>query len=76
MFAAAMIGLDVIHGQVLSGDQIDTMSEHQLEQVVNNVVVFYRVTPRHKLCIVKVISTYKINLKRNKFIPVIRSELV
>uniref|UniRef100_A0A1B6MH31 Calcium-transporting ATPase n=2 Tax=Graphocephala atropunctata TaxID=36148 RepID=A0A1B6MH31_9HEMI len=50
---AAMIGLDTIHGQVLSGDQIDTMSEHQLEQIVNNVTVFYRVTPRHKLCIVK-----------------------
>ncbi|XP_054285623.1 calcium-transporting ATPase type 2C member 1 isoform X2 [Macrosteles quadrilineatus] len=50
---ASMIGLDVIHGQVLSGDQIDQMSEHQLEQIVGNVTVFYRVTPRHKLCIVK-----------------------
>jgi Ca2+-transporting ATPase len=49
-----MIGLDTIHSQVLSGDQIETMPEHQLEQVVGNVSVFYRVTPRHKLCIVKV----------------------
>lgn len=49
-----MIGLDTVHGQVLSGDQIDNMSEHQLEQIANNVSVFYRVTPRHKLCIVKV----------------------
>ncbi|XP_069688081.1 calcium-transporting ATPase type 2C member 1 isoform X1 [Periplaneta americana] len=50
---AAMIGLDTIHSQVLSGDQIESMTDHQLEQVVNSVSVFYRVTPRHKLCIVK-----------------------
>lgn len=53
---ASAIGLDTIHGQVLSGDQIDSMSEHQLEQIVNNVTVFYRVTPRHKLCIVKALQ--------------------
>jgi Cation transport ATPase len=52
--SAAMIGLDTIHSQVLSGDQVDTMPEHQLEQVAGSVSVFYRVTPRHKLCIVKV----------------------
>jgi Ca2+-transporting ATPase len=49
-----MIGLDTIHSPVLSGDQIDSMPEHQLEQMVGSVSVFYRVTPRHKLCIVKV----------------------
>jgi Cation transport ATPase len=49
-----MVGLDTIHGKVLSGDQIDQMTEHQLQQVVNSVTVFYRVTPRHKLTIVKV----------------------
>lgn len=50
---AQMIGLDTIHGQVLSGDQIDSMTEYQLDQVVHNVTVFYRVSPRHKLAIVK-----------------------
>ncbi|KAI5716296.1 hypothetical protein M8J76_004136 [Diaphorina citri] len=50
---ASMVGLDTIHGKVLSGDQIDQMTEHQLQQVVNSVTVFYRVTPRHKLTIVK-----------------------
>uniref|UniRef100_A0A069DXQ9 Calcium-transporting ATPase n=1 Tax=Panstrongylus megistus TaxID=65343 RepID=A0A069DXQ9_9HEMI len=50
---AQMIGLDTLHSQCLSGDQIDSMSEYQLDQVVNNVSVFYRVSPRHKLCIVK-----------------------
>nr|CAD7439892.1 unnamed protein product [Timema bartmani] len=50
---ASMVGLDTLHSQVLSGDQIDTMTDHQLDQIVGNVSVFYRVTPRHKLCIVK-----------------------
>jgi Ca2+-transporting ATPase len=49
-----MVGLDTIHGQCLSGDQIEKLPEHQLEQIVSNVTVFYRVTPRHKLNIVKV----------------------
>lgn len=53
--SAQMIGLDTIHGQALSGDQIDSMTEYQLDQVVHNVTVFYRVSPRHKLAIVKVI---------------------
>lgn len=49
-----MVGLDTIHGQCVSGDQIEKLPEHQLEQTVNNINVFYRVTPRHKLHIVKV----------------------
>ncbi len=60
-----MVGLDTIHGQCLSGDQIEKLPEHQLEQIVNNVVVFYRVTPRHKLNIVKV-STDEIQGNRVK----------
>lgn len=54
-----MIGLDMIHGQTLSGQQIDNMSDHQLKAMVNNVSVFYRVTPRHKLTIIKVMSYYQ-----------------
>lgn len=30
------------------------MSEMQLEKVINNVSIFYRVTPKHKVIIVKV----------------------
>jgi len=52
-----MIGLDMIHGQTMSGQQIDNMSDHQLKAMVNNVSVFYRVTPRHKLTIIKVPNT-------------------
>ncbi|KAK7593064.1 hypothetical protein V9T40_007816 [Parthenolecanium corni] len=53
---ASMVGLDTIHGQCLSGDQIEKLTEHHLEQTVNNVTVFYRVTPRHKLNIVKALQ--------------------
>ncbi|XP_076621461.1 secretory pathway calcium atpase [Colletes latitarsis] len=53
---ASMIGLDILHSRLMSGDEIDLMSEHQLEQCINNVSVFYRVTPKHKLCIVKALQ--------------------
>ncbi|XP_046741322.1 calcium-transporting ATPase type 2C member 1 [Diprion similis] len=53
---ADMIGLDTIHMQLMSGDEIDSIGEHQLEQMINNVSVFYRVTPKHKLCIVKALQ--------------------
>ncbi|KAF3426127.1 hypothetical protein E2986_01858 [Frieseomelitta varia] len=53
---ASMIGLDVLHSRLISGDEIDLMSEHQLEQCINNVSVFYRVTPKHKLCIIKALQ--------------------
>ncbi|KAH8364341.1 hypothetical protein KR084_006112 [Drosophila pseudotakahashii] len=51
--AANLIGIDTIHHQTLSGQEIDQMNEHQLDKVANNVSVFYRVSPRHKLEIVK-----------------------
>ncbi|KAF7410035.1 hypothetical protein HZH68_004416 [Vespula germanica] len=53
---ASMIGLDTLHSRLMSGDEIDSMSEHQLEQLIENVSVFYRVTPKHKLCIVKALQ--------------------
>ncbi|XP_011876374.1 PREDICTED: calcium-transporting ATPase type 2C member 1 isoform X1 [Vollenhovia emeryi] len=53
---ASMIGLDTLHSLLLSGDEIDMMSEHQLEQCINSVSVFYRVTPKHKLCIIKALQ--------------------
>lgn len=56
LIIGSMIGLDMIHGQTLSGQQIDNMTDHQLKAMVNNVSVFYRVTPRHKLTIIKVLN--------------------
>ncbi|XP_063535847.1 calcium-transporting ATPase type 2C member 1 [Cydia strobilella] len=50
---AQMVGLDVLHSQSLSGDQLDTMPDDELDRVIDTVSVFYRVTPKHKLSIVK-----------------------
>ncbi|XP_073946833.1 secretory pathway calcium atpase isoform X3 [Choristoneura fumiferana] len=50
---AQMVGLDVLHSQSLSGDQLDSMADDELDRVIDSVSVFYRVTPKHKLAIVK-----------------------
>ena len=46
----------MIHQQAISGCEIDKMNETQLEKIINNVSVFYRVTPKHKLAIVKALQ--------------------
>lgn len=51
-----MIGLDTIHMRLMSGDELESMTEVELEQAIENVSVFYRVTPKHKLCIVKALQ--------------------
>ncbi|CAG5097947.1 Similar to Atp2c1: Calcium-transporting ATPase type 2C member 1 (Rattus norvegicus) [Cotesia congregata] len=53
---ATMIGLDTMHMRLISGDKIDTMTEDELQEVIDNVSVFYRVTPKHKLAIVKALQ--------------------
>ncbi|CAB05000.2 Calcium-transporting ATPase [Caenorhabditis elegans] len=40
----------------LSGQQVDQMSDHDLELVIRQVTVFYRASPRHKLKIVKALQ--------------------
>ncbi|XP_050351688.1 calcium-transporting ATPase type 2C member 1 isoform X2 [Nymphalis io] len=50
---AQMVGLDVLHSTSLSGEQFDSMSDDELDAVIDSVTVFYRVTPKHKLAIVK-----------------------
>lgn len=51
--SAQMIGLDTLHSQVLSGEQLDTFSEPELDAAIPHATVFYRVSPKHKLSIVK-----------------------
>ena len=51
-----MIGLDVIHTKLMSGDEIDSLTEQELEDKISYISVFYRVTPKHKLCIVKALQ--------------------
>ncbi|XP_072947755.1 calcium-transporting ATPase type 2C member 1 [Epargyreus clarus] len=48
-----MVGLDVLHSQSLSGEQLDSMSDDELDGIIDSISVFYRVTPKHKLAIVK-----------------------
>lgn len=48
-----MIGLDTLHSQILSGEQLDSMSEIELDTATPHTTVFYRVSPKHKLAIVK-----------------------
>lgn len=51
---ASRLGLYASGGKAMSGEQIDQMEVGQLEKVINHTCVFYRVSPRHKLKIVKV----------------------
>ncbi|KAI8811154.1 hypothetical protein BJ742DRAFT_798398 [Cladochytrium replicatum] len=37
----------------MSGTEVDSMSDKQLADAINNVAVFYRATPRHKMAIVR-----------------------
>ena len=57
MFAASRLGLYSTGCHALSGDQMDTMDITQLEQVIHQVTVFYRVSPRHKHKIVKALQS-------------------
>nr|WP_255639798.1 calcium-translocating P-type ATPase, SERCA-type [Aquibacillus saliphilus] len=41
------------HGKVLEGHQVSRMTEEQLSDIIEDVYVFARVTPEHKLKIVK-----------------------
>ena len=48
------LGLYAVGAPTLSGDEIDQMDLAQLQRIINQVSVFYRVSPRHKYKIVKV----------------------
>ncbi|MGC9012265.1 cation-translocating P-type ATPase [Thermogladius sp.] len=56
MAVARMIGLEVGEDNVLEGWQLDRMSDEELERVVDKVVVYARVTPEHKLRIVRALK--------------------
>ncbi len=51
---AKQINLD--HGRVLEGYQIDSLTDKQLFKIVKNTVIFARVKPEHKLKIVKALK--------------------
>ena len=54
---ATRIGLDLMMKTCLSGEEMNKMSIHELENVVSNVAIFYRTTPKHKLSIIKALKS-------------------
>ncbi|ODV81274.1 calcium/mangenease P-type ATPase [Suhomyces tanzawaensis NRRL Y-17324] len=51
---AKQIGMPIVgENAVITGDQIDSLSEEALSDVIRNVSVFARTTPEHKVTIVK-----------------------
>uniref|UniRef100_A0A0K0CYN6 P-type Ca(2+) transporter n=1 Tax=Angiostrongylus cantonensis TaxID=6313 RepID=A0A0K0CYN6_ANGCA len=53
----SMLGLySSPHDSCLSGAQMDSMSDQELELVIRQVSIFYRASPRHKLKIVKALQ--------------------
>lgn len=53
---AEQLALKPQHALTLTGQQIDAMSEKQLEERVENTYVYARVSPAHKLSIVKALQ--------------------
>ena len=43
-------------GKVITGDEIDKITDHEFSRVVNEIVIFARVRPEHKLRIVKALK--------------------
>ncbi len=53
---AKLVGLDVDNGLVLEGRDLDELSDEELKEIIDKVVVFARVTPEHKARIVKALK--------------------
>ncbi|MBV4419119.1 calcium-translocating P-type ATPase, PMCA-type [Clostridium tyrobutyricum] len=47
------LGISKTQDQVITGDELDKLTDKQLEKVVDKKVIFARVTPKHKLRIVR-----------------------
>lgn len=53
---ANRLGFDMMMKTCLSGEEINKMSIHDLENVVSSVAIFYRTTPKQKLSIIKALK--------------------
>lgn len=53
---AAKLGLYVGSEQILEGHAIEEMSDKNLEEIVDQIIIFYRVTPFHKLRIISALQ--------------------
>ncbi len=48
-----LLGENELEGKVLTGEELDKISDEQLTEMVENVVIYARVSPEHKMRIVK-----------------------
>lgn len=48
-----LLGENETEGKVLTGAELDQMSNEKLEEIVGNIVIYARVSPEHKMRIVK-----------------------
>ena len=48
-----LLGEKELEGKVLTGEELDKISDEQLNEMVENVVIYARVSPEHKMRIVK-----------------------
>lgn len=53
---AKEIGLDVENKLVITGKELDEMMDEELEKIINDVIVFARVSPSHKVRVVKALK--------------------
>ncbi|MEM3926377.1 MAG: cation-transporting P-type ATPase [Desulfurococcaceae archaeon] len=53
---AKMVGIETDNGMVLDGKELDYMSDEELLNIIDKVVVFARVTPEHKARIVNLLK--------------------
>ena len=56
MAVAKMIGMDLDENLVIEGRELDSMSDDELEKIIDKVAIFARVTPEHKARIVKALK--------------------
>ena len=48
-----LLGENEVEGKVVTGDDLQKLSDEQLNKIVQNIVIYARVSPEHKLKIVK-----------------------
>jgi Ca2+-transporting ATPase len=53
---AARLNFDLMMKKFLSGEELNKMSFHDLENIVGDVAIFYRTTPKQKLNIIKALK--------------------
>jgi Ca2+-transporting ATPase len=53
---ARELGMELQGKEVITGDELEMMSDHELEAVVEEVPIYARVSPRHKLRIVQALK--------------------